>query len=138
MPRSHLLPKPLVPSLPRADALAGGELVDAMAPPFLEVTLQYLKVPVAMSAAVYAVIQHAVENPRYSNDFAGVWQHICSVLRTTISRQREDSTQAELSFRVMISGAARSPYWTLSSLMGPGDQGEPCLTICLPHEAHEG
>jgi hypothetical protein len=118
----------------RAAALAQGALVDARAAPFQDVTPRYFRVPVAMTSGVFAVIKRAVDNPRSASDYPGVWRHVCSVLRTTISRQPEDFSPPELRFRVSLPGAGRSPYWTFKSLMGPDEQGEPCLTILLVHE----
>jgi hypothetical protein len=144
MPTSPFSPTGNVYVSPRAEAFAEGALVDALAAPFSEVTTHYFRVPVAMTAGVHDIITHA----RHENDFPRVWREICSVLRTTISRQPAGSTD-DLCFRVLVAGArpgaakvGNRPYapvtgppaWTLKALIGPGDDGEPCLTVLLPQE----
>ena len=122
-----------VPVATRAAAIAEGALVDARAAPFEETTARFFRVPVAMTPAVHRVLQRAVENPRYKHDFPELWQAVCSVWRSTITRQSEDS-RSELRFRVRITGAARASHWTFKSWIGADDLGKPCLTILLPHE----
>jgi len=119
----------------RQEAIEDGVLVDATVGDLAEVTRQHFKVPVAMTAAVWDLVEKAVLNPRHGNDRKGVWHDICSVLRTTISRQPAETSSSELLFRVIVTGV--HPTQTLQSLkaiMGPDDDGGPCLTILLPEE----
>jgi uncharacterized protein DUF6573 len=118
----------------RAQAIEDGVLVDATAEPFAAVTREHFKVHVAMTAAVFALIERAVDDPRCDNDYPGVWHDICWMLRTTISLESASSSRSALLFKVAIAEAGRSRLWTLKALMGPGDRAEPCLTIMLPDE----
>jgi uncharacterized protein DUF6573 len=118
----------------RRQAIADGVLVDASAGDLAPVTRQHFRVPVAMTAAVYGILERAVASPRHENDHRGVWHDVCSVLRSAISRRPAEGSGPELLFRVIITGAGRSRYWTFKAVMGPDDEGAPCLTIMLPEE----
>jgi hypothetical protein len=128
------LEMPLISTYTRQQAIEDGVLVDANQGELAEVTRQHFRVHVAMTAAVFAILERAVESRRHLNDFRGVWHDVCWSLRITISRQLEDSSIPALLFRVIITGAGRRRYWTLKALMGPDDEGAPCLTIMLPEE----
>jgi hypothetical protein len=125
---------PVIFAYSRQEAIEDGVLVDATVGELAEVTRQHFKVHVAMTAAVYAVLERAVENRRHLNDYRGVWHDVCWMLRIAISRRPAESSTPELLFRVIITGAGRSKTWTLKAVMGPDDEGDPCLTIMLPEE----
>ena len=127
------LEMPVLFAYTRQQAIEDGVLVDASVGALAEVTRQHFKVHVAMTAAVFGVLERAVENRRHGNDYKGVWHDVCWMLRIAISRQPEDSP-SELLFRVLITGAGPSKIWTLKAVMGPDDEGGPCLTILLPDE----
>src|SRR5436305_4081439 len=124
------LEMPLIFAYTRQQAIADGVLVDATVGELAEVTRQHFKVPVAMTAAVFGILERAVAYPRHGNDAKGVWHDICWMLRITISRLPEDASP-ELLFRVVITGAGRSTNWFLKVVMGPDDEGEACLTVML-------
>jgi uncharacterized protein DUF6573 len=125
------LEMPLISTYTRQQAIEDGVLVDANDGELAEVTRQHFRVHVAMTAAVFAILEHALKSRRHSNDLRGVWHDVCWSLRITISRQPEDSSMPELLFRVI---AGRTTCWTFKALMGPDDEGVPCLTIMLPEE----
>lgn len=125
---------PAIFAYTRRQAIEDGVLVDATAGDLAEVTRQHFKVHVAMTSTVYAILERAVESRRHCNDYRGVWHDICWMLRVTIRRHPAWSSIPELLFRVIITGAGPSKYWTLKAVMGPDDEGEPCLTIMLPEE----
>jgi hypothetical protein len=125
---------PVIFAYTRQDAIEDGVLVDATVGDLAEVTRQHFKVHVAMTAAVYGVVERAVQNPRCANDYKGVWHDVCWMLRIAISRQPAERSSPELLFRVVITGAGPSKNWTFKAVMGPDDEGEACLTIMLPDE----
>jgi hypothetical protein len=125
---------PVIFAYTRREAIEDGVLVDATVGDLAEVTRQHFKVHVAMTAAVFGILERAVENPRHLNDYKGVWHDVCWMLRIAISRQPAERSSSELLFRVIITGAGRSKNWIFKGVMGPDDEGEPCLTIMLPDE----
>lgn len=81
-------------------------------------------------AAVFAIMQKAVENPRYCNDYAGIL-HDMLFMSKVMGRKLDAST---VLFRVIIAGAGRSRYHDFKLNVGPGDHAEPVITILLPNE----
>lgn len=114
----------------RAQAIEDGELVDLMQDEMASVARQHYKFPIACTIGVFEVMRKAVENPRYCNDYAGILHDMLWMSRC-MGRKINDS---EVMFRVIIQGAGRSKYHDFKLVVGPGDHGEPCITILLPHE----
>lgn len=113
----------------RAQAIADGVLIDAMQGDFEEVSRQHFKYPIAMTAAVFAIIRKAVENPKHCNDYKGVWHDILWMARGLRGARQDQNL-----FRVMITGAGRQRLFTFKMVCGPGDTAEPVLTLMLPEE----
>jgi len=59
-------------SYTRKEALEDGFQVDANIGDFAEVSRQHYKYPVFMTKAVFDLMERAVENPRWRDDFKGV------------------------------------------------------------------
>lgn len=114
----------------RAQAIEDGVLVDLMQNELGDVSRQHYKRPIACTLAVFEIMQKAVENPRYCNDYAGIL-HDMLWMSKVVRRPIDDSTAT---FRVIIQGASRCKYHTFKFVVGPGDQGEPVITIMLPNE----
>ena len=114
----------------RTEAIADGVLVDLMQGDMLSVCRQHFKHPVACTSAVFAIMQKAVENPLYCNDYAGIL-HDMLFMSKAMGRKLDAST---VLFKVIIAGAGRSPYHTFKLYVGPGDNAEPAITILLPNE----
>lgn len=116
----------------RAQAIEDGTLVNFSDPESdtAPICQQHYKYPVACTAAVFAVMQKAVENPRHGNDYAGIL-HDMLWMSKVMNRKIDEST---VIFRVIITGAGRSKYFDFKLVVGPGDQGEPVITIMLPNE----
>lgn len=114
----------------RERALEDGVLVDLMQNELGDVSRQHYKFPIACTHAVFEIMQKAVENPLYCNDYAGILHDMLWMSRS-LKRHLDDSTML---FQVIIQGAGRSKYHTFKLNVGPGDQGEPVITIMLPHE----
>ncbi len=115
----------------RAQAIEDGVLVDlgSIAP---QVTRQHYKYPVACTAAVWGIIEQSVQNPRYANDYPGVIHDILWMSRMNVKQLSQDQSIAL--FQVIIHGAGRKRLYTFKIVAGPGDKGEPVLTVLLPDE----
>ncbi len=113
----------------RAQAIADGVLVDAQVGDLQQVSRQHFgDTPVAMTAALFALIEKAVNNPKYRNDYRGVWHDICWMSRVTPSRARE-----VVYFKVIIAGTGRKRLHLLKRVMTLGESG-PEVTFMLPDE----
>lgn len=120
----------VISSYSREQAIDDGVLVDLMQNELGEVCRQHYKYPIACTAAAFEIMRKAVENPCYCNDYAGILHDMLWMSRTH-KRQIAESTML---FRVIIQGAGRAKYYDFKLVVGPGDQGEPVVTIMLPIE----
>ena len=125
----------IISSYSRADAIADGVLIDAMIGDFESVSRQHYKYPVAMTSAVYAIIDQAVKAQKYCNDYAGVWHDILHMAKQ--GRDIAGGTGKE--FEVYIQRFNAESFHaqnreTFHILCGPGDNAEPVLTVMLPNE----
>ena len=119
----------------RAQAIEDGALVNLMGffsthDDVASVCRQHYKFPIACTAAVFDIMQKAVENPRYCNDYAGI-VHDMLWMSKIMKRQIDEST---VMFRVIIAGAGQQRNYDFKLAVGPGDQGEPVITIMMPDE----
>lgn len=119
-----------ISSYSRSQAIEDGFLVDLMQDQMLDVCRQHYKFPIACTAAVFSIMQKAVENPRYCNDYAGVLHDMLHMSKI-YKRQIDEST---VIFRVMITGAGRQRNFDFKLQVGPGDNSEPVITITMPEE----
>ena len=118
-------------SYTREQAINDGVLVDATIGDFAEVTAQHHpRHHVAMTIAVFELIEKGVMNEKYCNDFKGVWHDILWMARCYGFR----AIEGERLFRVIITGTGRKRYHVLKAVAHAGDKGEPCITIMLPNE----
>lgn len=113
----------------RAQAIEDGTLADlsAIVP---DVCRQHYKYPVACTAAVWAIIDAAVRNKRYGNSVAGIVHDILWMSRV-YKRQLSPDTVIT---RVTITGAGKKRLYDFKLVVGPGDNGEPVITLMLPEE----
>ena len=125
----------------RAQALADGVLVEVPATVAREAGFRY---PVALTAAAWT---QCVEVPRGlegEQDEAGrlwdvLWMLRCAVRGSGVVGSDSASSGGELQFQLYVRtqrGRNLGPrdLVTLKSVCGPGDAGEPVLTIMLPEE----
>jgi len=113
----------------RKQAIEDGVLVDLNAVAG-DVCRQHFKVPIACTAAVWALIDKAVKSPKHCNDVAGVVHDILFMSKTGLARKVDDSTRI---FTVIITGGRKRNH-QLKLVCGPGDNAEPVVTIMLPEE----
>jgi hypothetical protein len=118
----------LVHSYTRADALRDGVLIDATA----AAREAGFKFPVALTAAAWGKCV-AVPPGVLCQDEAGRLWDVLTVLRFAARGQ----AGAEVRFGVHVRNDNRErtpPLVRLKALCGPGDHGEPVITVVLPDE----
>jgi hypothetical protein len=121
-------PLPVIYSYTRSQALEDGVLIDISA---LAKEAGFL-FPVAVSDHLY----HEVLNPGQSlqgQSFEGRTWDMLSVLRAAIKANPDTSRLQFSPLFIMAPDTPPSPV-TLISAVGPGDKGEPVLTIFLPED----
>jgi hypothetical protein len=111
----------------RKQAIADGVLVDVT-----DMAKEAgFRIPVAMTSTVYV---RYVEVPKdaHGQDIKGRLWDILHMLKYVIKSQA--SNRNELRFQVIVNNGQGGRKVTLKSVCGPGDEGEPCITIMLPDE----
>jgi hypothetical protein len=112
----------------RKQALEDGVLVDLNQ--FIPISESGYKYPVACTIAVWGIIESAVNNPRYGNDYAGIVWDILHMSRNCPTKKWPTGCL----FQVVIIGAGSEKIFTFKIEFGPGDRGELVLTIMMPDE----
>ncbi len=115
-------------SYTRKQALEDGVLFDLNQ--FIPIIESGYKYPVACTVAVWGIIETAVKNPKYGNDYQGIVWDILQMSRNCPTKKWPTGCL----FQVIIIGAGPKRIYTFKIECGPGDQGEPVLTIMLPEE----
>lgn len=88
-----------------------------------------------LRVALVALITRAVENPKYGNDYRGVWHDILRMNRMTGRFITAPGTMPSIRlFRVIITGAGRRRYHTLKLVRHEDEFGSTCATYMLPDE----
>jgi hypothetical protein len=130
----------------RAQAIEDGVLVDLSAGATATLVREAgIKWPLAMTSAAWnesvgrggqwvpdpETGGQKLELPAGQDASGRTWD-VLNLLRFAIGRQRGPTT--EIRFEVRIWDGQRTRVVRLKSLSGPGDQGEPVITIMLPDE----
>ena len=97
-----------------------------------ELTQQIYKYPVYITIGVYDLVQKAIKNKKYMNDYEGV---IWDILNMSLHSTKISETKQI--FKVIITGVGRKRYHEMIVECGPKDIDnlETVLTIMLPNEA---
>jgi len=119
----------IISSYSRAEALADGQLID------VSVTAKEagFKIPVAITNGVLASLEPTPADKELGQDLAGRLWDVLHMLR--IKAKAQGGSLAE--FRVYMQRARYSGKTHLEdfvAVIGPGDEGEPVITIMLPGE----
>ena len=124
---------PMIVSYTRADAIADGVLVDLLASPETASVVREagFKLPIAMTSAAYEALIGTGELPSGQSVSGRLWD-VLMVLRSMIRRLPDGADRVDFSVSV----------WDGTSLgdvacwchCGPGDEGEPVLTLMLAGE----
>ena len=122
------LEMPLIYAYTRAQALEDGVLVD-VSETAREAGFVW---PVALTAAVWALVEDIPRRYRAWQTVEGrlydvLWMAYCAI------RSAEHSS-TELRYTLLMDHGRRR-YLTLKLVTGPGDHGEPVVTIMLPDES---
>jgi hypothetical protein len=114
----------------RAQAIEDGVLIDlsALAP---DVCRQHYKHPIACTAAVWAMIEAAVNDPDAGNDVAGVVHDLLWMSRMNVFLRPDAST---VLFTCLIVECGRPRERRFKLVVGPGDYGEAVITLSLTNE----
>lgn len=113
----------------RAQALEDGVLVDVT-----EMARECgFRIPVAVTARVWAEVVVPPEDARSCGQSeAGRLWDVLSVLRAMISRSGRGTDT--LLYEILVADGRRRRTVKLKSICGPGDRGEPVLTILMLDE----
>jgi hypothetical protein len=105
----------------RAEAIADGVLIDVSA----TAAQAGIRFPVALTRAVW-------ERCVAGQDEQG---HLCAVLwMLALSARCADGAEIRFAVHVSDSNSNRTPLVRLKAICGPGDEGEPVITVLLPDE----
>ena len=117
----------------RRQAIEDGVLVDLMQPQTVGLVREAgFKFPVAMTAGAFAATVAEIAQPLPAGqDIRGRLWDVLQVLRWAM---RTTGNTDRVTFRVSVWNGSRSEEVKLWSLCGPGDDGEPVITIMLESE----
>lgn len=111
----------------RAQALADGVLVD-VTETAREAGFRY---PVALTAALWADINDIPPQYEGIQDAEGRLWDVLRMARVAIRQSKQDGS--ELHYR-LIMHVGDTAYYTVKLVVGPGDQGEPVITLMKEFE----
>ena len=120
----------IIYSYTREQAIEDGVLVDLMQDEMTAVCRQHYKFPIACTYEVFSIMQKAVENENYCNDYAGILHDMLWMSRSCGYK----IDQSTVMFPVIIAGAGRQRKFHFKLLVHPGDNMEPVITIMLPDQ----
>ncbi len=111
----------------RAQAIEDGFLIDVM-----ETAKEAgITFPTALTAAVWECCVTVPERVAWQDEKGRLWD-VLTMLRYAITHS---TGGRQVDFRVAVQNDARRPRLVqLKALCGPGDEGEPVITIMLPDE----
>ncbi len=121
----------------RKDAIADGVLVDLSQGELSELVRQAGFVyPIAMTCTAferYVAVTPAAQEA--GNDVKGRLWDILTMLRLAIRRWKAETRSKNLTFQFLcVVDAAEPVLAELKAVIGPDDNGSPCLTLMLPDE----
>lgn len=122
----------------RKEAVEDGVQVDACIGDFAEVSKQhYPNTPIYMSRELFDLIEKAVKNKKWHNDFKGVWHDILfmgGLARRAMKRHGKDHTNTY--FKVIITGTGRTRTHILRvrEVATDFDDPRPCLYFSLRND----
>jgi hypothetical protein len=119
----------LIHRFTRADALRDGVLID-VTPTAREAGFRF---PVALTAAAWARCVTVPPGVACQDEAGRLWD----ILWMLLCAIRQGQSDGEVRFALQVRNDNREgtpPLVRLKALCGPGDQGEPVLTVMLPQE----
>ncbi len=118
--------KDIISSYTRAQAIADGFLID-VSETAKECGFKY---PVAVTAALWDNIESIPKSQRHQDVSGRLWD-VLFMLFVAIKRKTDDGPL--IKYRIIMH-VGRKTYFDLKAVIGPGDAGEPVITIMLPNE----
>lgn len=119
----------------RAQAIEDGVLADlvSLAP---DVCRQHHPgKSVVCTAAVWEILERALTNKKTLNDINGLVHDLLWMSKVAPCRIKGmDAGPEARFFQVIINGAGRQKQYVFKLHVGPGDSGEPVITILKPEE----
>jgi hypothetical protein len=136
MKNSQALKWHVIDRYTRQMAIADGVLVDLMQPGFIDLVRQAgIKFPVAMTAAAFQdYVELTPKAKEAGNDIKGRLWDVLWMLRTEILKSRGRNLSEILFQFLCVTDRIKPMLCTLKSVVGPGDDGEPVITIMKPEE----
>jgi hypothetical protein len=120
----------LVHHYTRADAIRDGVLIDVSA----TAKESGFKFPVALTAAVWVKCVEVPAGVRCQDEAGRLWD-VLTMLRFAIHGSKDGAGLVRFAVHVRNDNRDRTPPLVrLKALCGPGDQGEPVVTVMLPDE----
>jgi hypothetical protein len=114
----------------RADAIRDGVLIDVSA----TARDAGFKFPVALTAAAWSRCVAVPPGVPCQDEAGRVWD-VLTMLRVAASRPSDDPHELRFAVHVRNDNRERTPPLVrLKALCGPGDEGEPVITILTPDE----
>jgi hypothetical protein len=114
----------------RAEAIRDGVLVDVSA----TAKEAGFKFPVALTAAVWAKCVVVPSRVQYQDEAGRLWD-VLMMLRFAIRGSTDGARLVRFGVHVRNDNRDRTPPLVrLKALCGPGDRGEPVVTVMLPDE----
>lgn len=126
---------PVIFSYTRAQAIEDGVLVDMTQDELGKLAKEAgFKYPIAMTSTSFRECVALTDAAKKAcNDISGRWWDVLWMLRHAIKMQKEDGDT--LFFTVHVVRDQITPTETrLKCVCGPGDNGEPVMTIMFDHE----
>lgn len=117
----------------RQQAIEDGVLVDLMQPEFVELVHNAgFRFPVAMTEeAFHDYVELSPMAKEMCNDIKGRLWDVLWMLRVATQKQQGKSSEILFEF-YCVTDRPKPNLCTLKAVCGPGDQGEPVLTIMHP------
>ncbi|MEW6657411.1 MAG: DUF6573 family protein [Thermodesulfobacteriota bacterium] len=136
MKNSQAFEWPVIDMYTRQMAITDGVLVDLMQPGFIGLVRQAgIKFPVAMTAAAFQdYVELTPKAKEAGNDIKGRLWDVLWMLRTEILKSRGRNLSEILFQFYCVTDRIKPSLCTLKSVVGPGDDGEPVITIMKPEE----
>lgn len=125
----------LIYTYTRQQAIDDGVLVDLMQPDLVELVHNAgIKYPVAMTTTAFGdYVELTPAAKRACNDIKGRLWDVLWMFRVAVRQQRGDSREILFQF-YCVTDRIRPTLCILKAVIGPGDQGEPVITIMHPWE----
>ncbi|MBE7438159.1 MAG: hypothetical protein HS115_06845 [Spirochaetales bacterium] len=111
----------------RQQAIDDGVLIDLTG---TEIAKQHFKYPVALTQAVWGLLEDAVESQERTSSVFGILHDIFYMSKVRF----EELDETTRIFQVIIAGSHGRKKHTLKAVCGPGDEAEPVITIMLADE----